>query len=298
MYLGHLPLAASKTLVKDEENSENLSLDYLQSRVLKSLHWLGGEYRATTSEIIRQKFQSEDIIHLQGTSSSKYDKQPGNSRNIPRVTPKVKAQNERDSVKEKSSSGIHTNIIPGVGSLHIMTTSDGGIDGVYDSSSQYRLAYPPKTSRDHSSFPMSPPRVSLLPKSTTATDEQVSNKFFSVRTIADTMEVDQFHKNSRGDPDLFSYFNDALTYEIIPKKNDGNPSTDRQVLREIFQQCSGQQWICSKGWTSGENLPLRCWHGVKVDKDGFVTELDLSYNNLVGKEIVILYNTCYPSNYL
>ena len=55
---------------------------------------------------------------------------------------------------------------------------------------------------------------------------------------------------------------------------------DRLVLTTLFDVTDGAGWIHDENWLT--DLPLADWHGVGVDEEGRVTELDLEANNLVG----------------
>ncbi|WP_420615296.1 Ig-like domain-containing protein [Candidatus Palauibacter sp.] len=55
---------------------------------------------------------------------------------------------------------------------------------------------------------------------------------------------------------------------------------DRLVLTTLFDVTDGAGWIHDENWLT--DLPLADWHGVGVDDEGRVTELDLEANNLVG----------------
>ncbi len=59
------------------------------------------------------------------------------------------------------------------------------------------------------------------------------------------------------------------------------PATpDRDVLVALYEATGGSGWDRSERWLS--DFPLSTWYGVKVNDDGYVTELDLRFNNLVG----------------
>ena len=55
---------------------------------------------------------------------------------------------------------------------------------------------------------------------------------------------------------------------------------DRLVLTTLFDVTDGAGWIHDENWLT--DLPLADWHGVGVDDEGRVTELDLEANNLAG----------------
>ena len=56
--------------------------------------------------------------------------------------------------------------------------------------------------------------------------------------------------------------------------------TQRDVLMALYQSTGGPDWFNSRNW--GTSRPLRDWHGITVDVNGRVTELDLSRNALTG----------------
>jgi Leucine-rich repeat (LRR) protein len=62
---------------------------------------------------------------------------------------------------------------------------------------------------------------------------------------------------------------------------DGSVSGDRQALEDLYEATGGDSWDNNSGWLSGE--PSDSWHGVEVDAEGRVVELDLSGNNLSGE---------------
>ena len=55
---------------------------------------------------------------------------------------------------------------------------------------------------------------------------------------------------------------------------------DRLVLTTLYEVADGAGWVHDGNWLT--DLPLADWHGVGVDDEGRVTELDLEANNLVG----------------
>ena len=56
--------------------------------------------------------------------------------------------------------------------------------------------------------------------------------------------------------------------------------SERAVLMALYQFTGGPDWFKSTNW--GSSRPLRYWHGVIVDDDGRVTELELGGNGLTG----------------
>ena len=60
------------------------------------------------------------------------------------------------------------------------------------------------------------------------------------------------------------------------------PTTpDRDVLVALYQATGGSGWERSDRWASDQ--PINTWEGVKANEEGYVTELDLRYNNLTGR---------------
>ena len=59
------------------------------------------------------------------------------------------------------------------------------------------------------------------------------------------------------------------------------PATaDRDVLVAVYEATGGVNWDIDANWLS--DWAINHWYGVKVNDDGFVTELDLRFNNLTG----------------
>ena len=56
--------------------------------------------------------------------------------------------------------------------------------------------------------------------------------------------------------------------------------SDRLALEALYKSCGGADWKRKGGWMTDAGLGE--WHGVTVDAEGRVTELDLGYNNLAG----------------
>ncbi|MDE2878525.1 MAG: Ig-like domain-containing protein [Gemmatimonadota bacterium] len=55
---------------------------------------------------------------------------------------------------------------------------------------------------------------------------------------------------------------------------------DVEVLARLYEAAGGAGWTRSDGWLAGQ--PLEGWYGVVTDTIGYVRELDLSGNGLVG----------------
>ena len=58
-------------------------------------------------------------------------------------------------------------------------------------------------------------------------------------------------------------------------------SPDRDILIALYNSTDGPNWANSKNWLS--DTPIRCWHGVRADENGRVTQLDLDSNGLTGE---------------
>ena len=56
---------------------------------------------------------------------------------------------------------------------------------------------------------------------------------------------------------------------------------DKDVLITLYHATDGDNWLKNDNWLT--DAPLDQWHGVSVDEDGRVTELDLTQNKLRGK---------------
>ena len=59
------------------------------------------------------------------------------------------------------------------------------------------------------------------------------------------------------------------------------PLTDREILEILYDVTNGPNWTHSRNWLT--DAPLGEWHGVRVDDEGRVVELDLFQNNLDGE---------------
>lgn len=56
---------------------------------------------------------------------------------------------------------------------------------------------------------------------------------------------------------------------------------DAAVLERLYEAAGGTDWTRSDGWPAGQ--PLGDWYGVATDTIGYVRELDLTGNGLVGR---------------
>ena len=63
-------------------------------------------------------------------------------------------------------------------------------------------------------------------------------------------------------------------------------ATDRAALVALYNSTGGANWTNSEDWLTDE--PLSEWHGLTVNAEGRVSELDLWNNNLNGSLAAIL----------
>ena len=85
--------------------------------------------------------------------------------------------------------------------------------------------------------------------------------------------------------------NATTTYRITVTGADGQTATasvtvtvtiasEQTALVALYEALGGSDWIRSNNWLT--DAPLGDWHGITVDDDGRVTELNLSRNDLTG----------------
>lgn len=55
---------------------------------------------------------------------------------------------------------------------------------------------------------------------------------------------------------------------------------ERDALLALYRSTDGDNWRRKTNW--GTDAPLSDWYGVKVNAEGRVVRLDLSFNNLKG----------------
>ena len=84
--------------------------------------------------------------------------------------------------------------------------------------------------------------------------------------------------------------NDAESFsdQAVTRRNTGNPDTgdeahpgEREALLALYQATGGENWEYNANWNT--DAPVATWHGVTVDSEGRVTELDLDANGLSGE---------------
>ena len=60
-----------------------------------------------------------------------------------------------------------------------------------------------------------------------------------------------------------------------------SPELDREALVELYDATGGPDWNDNAGWKT--NAPLGNWTGVTTDREGYVTGIWLTYNNMTGE---------------
>jgi Leucine-rich repeat (LRR) protein len=71
-----------------------------------------------------------------------------------------------------------------------------------------------------------------------------------------------------------------LSAEKVPLFMLPKQVSDRLALEALYKSCGGAGWRNKGGWMTDAGLGE--WHGVTVDAEGRVTELNLGNNNLAG----------------
>ena len=71
----------------------------------------------------------------------------------------------------------------------------------------------------------------------------------------------------------------------------GDAATNRDALAALYNATGGANWRNNGNWLS--NAPMGEWHGVTTDRDGRVTQLVLSHNQLTGEIPAELGNLSY-----
>lgn len=62
-------------------------------------------------------------------------------------------------------------------------------------------------------------------------------------------------------------------------------STDRDVLVVLYRSTGGDSWRHKENWNSSADLSQ--WHGVDVNDEGRVVQLNLTVNNLEGTVVLL-----------
>jgi len=83
-----------------------------------------------------------------------------------------------------------------------------------------------------------------------------------------------------------------VNYELSHKESCSNADEavfksdnvdERESLRNIYYELGGKGWNDRSMWLEGDSEMAHCmWYGVKCDTAGFISEIDLTGNNLVG----------------
>mmetsp|Transcript_3099 Transcript_3099/g.5688 ORF Transcript_3099/g.5688 Transcript_3099/m.5688 type:complete len:2005 (+) Transcript_3099:213-6227(+) len=83
-----------------------------------------------------------------------------------------------------------------------------------------------------------------------------------------------------------------MNYELSHKESCSNADEavfksdyvdERESLSNIYSELGGKYWNDRSMWLEGDTETAHCmWHGVKCDATGFISEIDLTGNNLVG----------------
>lgn len=86
---------------------------------------------------------------------------------------------------------------------------------------------------------------------------------------------------------------DQYTYKVpIPKEGlqaghvyqiNIQFNTLQDMLAQFYKNTNGDQWKDNTNWLSGK--PIGEWYGITTDDEGYITGIDLSDNNLVGKKV-------------
>ena len=80
-----------------------------------------------------------------------------------------------------------------------------------------------------------------------------------------------------------TFWGNELTYT---ETDELGKRMDRAALRQFFNATGGTDWKNNKNWLSTEDLFLFSfsdWHGISINSDGRVSELELCNNNLDGE---------------
>jgi RHS repeat-associated protein len=79
---------------------------------------------------------------------------------------------------------------------------------------------------------------------------------------------------------------------VILNSCQSTPEGEYNALMALFNSTNGAEWYESEGWGEPYPADLSSWYGVYVNEDGFVEELYLEENNLVGPLPVEFGNLC------
>ena len=259
----------------DKAITDEITHNYLQQRVLQSLHTLRGQYRQSTTDIVKRTTQNVMSSWSHRNHSKHINSMDSNelSRDGSNVAGKA-AQPSHQTIKitsiRKSSSPLIlcnskniVNEIRGIGGIQISMSHDGRIKAI-DVQSLY-LPQQPLSTR-HSRLDSD--------ESLTMSADMLSYQSQSINQ-PHNVEV---NSSSRGKGShMYAMYNRDKT-NLLSDSLDA----DRDALTAIFKTCYGFEWKHSTNW-GNKDTSLRNWYGVKTDVDGRVVELDLSRNGLRGE---------------
>lgn len=66
----------------------------------------------------------------------------------------------------------------------------------------------------------------------------------------------------------------------LSHNEDSIINPEKEAITALFRSTGQIQWRNHSGWDS--DVPLKDWHGVKVNSTSHIAELDISSNNLKG----------------
>lgn len=74
--------------------------------------------------------------------------------------------------------------------------------------------------------------------------------------------------------------------KVIQKENsefiiNQQKAKERDILMTIYEQMGGEGWTNNSNW--GSDLPVSEWFGIHVNRDGLITSIALTENNLTGE---------------
>lgn len=90
---------------------------------------------------------------------------------------------------------------------------------------------------------------------------------------------------------VMAFVSCEILEDLMGGDNHLNDTIERARLIELYNSTNGDSWVDNTNWCSEE--PLNEWYGIKTDKSGNVTSINLSNNNLTGEANVNFYD--FPS---
>ena len=81
----------------------------------------------------------------------------------------------------------------------------------------------------------------------------------------------------------------TATFAQTPQKALPEPTDpavrdrERKAMIEFYEALGGHDWIERDFW--GSDRPVGEWHGVTTDADGYVVQLTIYDNNLIGRDV-------------